>query len=167
MALGLAVYASPGESPHSGARLASRCWSDSPGRAFHPQDSYERFPICFLHLVLLSQASLGASLFSVAHDFTSEISMGPRYSPCGTNPRPLRTPSGGAPRPTARSDCRTIHHDGTCNETWRYSRKITCFGRCGKGESDMDRATGHPTGGWTRIRSTPGLAPWQYWFEPP
>ena|GEM_PF-6843596 len=64
MAPELAVYASPGESPHSGARLASRCWSDSPGRALHPQGSDERFPICFLHLVLLSQASLGAIPFS-------------------------------------------------------------------------------------------------------
>ena len=65
MAPELAVYASPDESPQYGARLASMCWSDSHGRAFHPQGSYERFPICFLHLVLLSQASLGAILFSV------------------------------------------------------------------------------------------------------
>lgn len=33
MALGLAVYASSGESPQSDARLASRCWLDSPVRA--------------------------------------------------------------------------------------------------------------------------------------
>ena len=32
--------------PH--ARLASGCWSGSTGRAFHPQDSNERFQSCFL-----------------------------------------------------------------------------------------------------------------------
>ena len=61
MAPELAVYASPGESPQSGARLASMCWSDSHGRAFYPQGSYKRFQVCFLHPILLSQASLGAS----------------------------------------------------------------------------------------------------------
>ena len=42
------------------ARLASSCWSGSTGRAFHPQGSYERFQSCQLHLILLSQALLGA-----------------------------------------------------------------------------------------------------------
>jgi len=60
MAFGLAVYASPGSLPHHDARLASGCWSGSTGWAFHPQDSAERFQICFLHLILLSQALLGA-----------------------------------------------------------------------------------------------------------
>ena len=45
---GLAVYASPRGLPHRDARLASSCWSDTTGRAFHPQGSYERFPSCFL-----------------------------------------------------------------------------------------------------------------------
>ena len=36
------------------------CWSGSTGWAFHPQDFAERFQICFLHLILLSQALLGA-----------------------------------------------------------------------------------------------------------
>ncbi len=59
-AFGLAVYASPGSLPHHDARLASGCWSGSTGWAFHPQDVAERFQICFLHLILLSQALLGA-----------------------------------------------------------------------------------------------------------
>ena len=57
MAFGLAVYASPGSLPHHDARLASGRWSGATGRAFHPQDSYERFQICFLHFIPLSQAS--------------------------------------------------------------------------------------------------------------
>ena len=60
MASGLAVYASPSELPQLDARLASSCWSGSTGRAFHPQGSDERFPSCRLHLVLHSQAWLGA-----------------------------------------------------------------------------------------------------------
>jgi len=48
MAFGLAVYASPGSLPPHGARLASGRWSGATGRAFHPQDSKERFQICFL-----------------------------------------------------------------------------------------------------------------------
>jgi hypothetical protein len=57
MAFKLAVYASRCGLPHSRARLASGRWSGVTGRAFHPQDSIERFPICFLHLIPLSQAS--------------------------------------------------------------------------------------------------------------
>jgi hypothetical protein len=58
MAFGLAVYASQcGLLPHH-ARLASSCWSDSTGRAFHPHGSAERFQSCGLHLILLSQACL-------------------------------------------------------------------------------------------------------------
>ena len=41
----------------SRARLASRCWSGSPGRAFHPQGSVERFLTHFMWVILLSQAS--------------------------------------------------------------------------------------------------------------
>ncbi len=37
MALEHAVYASPGLLPHHSARLASRCWLDSPARASHPK----------------------------------------------------------------------------------------------------------------------------------
>ena len=62
MAFGLAVYASPGSLPHHDARLTSGCWSGATGRAFHPQGSYERFQICKLHLIPLSQALLGAML---------------------------------------------------------------------------------------------------------
>ncbi len=36
-------------------------WSSSTGRAFHPQDSYERFQICILHFIPLSQACLAQS----------------------------------------------------------------------------------------------------------
>ena len=42
------------------ARLASSCWSGSTARDSHPQDSYERFQSCKLHLIPLSQALLGA-----------------------------------------------------------------------------------------------------------
>ena len=57
MAFGLAIYASQCGLPQPHARLASGRWSGATGRAFHPQDSAERFQICFLHLILLSQAS--------------------------------------------------------------------------------------------------------------
>src|SRR5262249_53156730 len=43
MAFGLAVYASQCGLPTPHARLDSSCWSDSTGRAFHPQGSDERF----------------------------------------------------------------------------------------------------------------------------
>ncbi len=46
MAFGLAVYASQRRLPGRHARLASSCRSGSPGRAFHPQGSAERFPKC-------------------------------------------------------------------------------------------------------------------------
>ena len=61
MAFRLAVYASPDGLPAYDARLASGRWSSSTGRAFHPQDSYERFQICILHFILLSQACLAQS----------------------------------------------------------------------------------------------------------
>jgi hypothetical protein len=48
MAFGLAVYASQCGLPTPHARLASGRWSGATGRAFHPQDSAERFPSCFL-----------------------------------------------------------------------------------------------------------------------
>ena len=43
MAFGLAVYASQAGLPRHHARLASGRWSGATGRAFHPQDSAERF----------------------------------------------------------------------------------------------------------------------------
>ena len=43
MAFGLAVYASQCGLPTSHARLASGRWSGATGRAFHLQDSDERF----------------------------------------------------------------------------------------------------------------------------
>ena len=43
MAFGLAAYASHCGLPAPHARLASRCWSGSPGRASHPQGSAKRF----------------------------------------------------------------------------------------------------------------------------
>jgi hypothetical protein len=61
MAFGLAVYASQCGLLRHHARLASSCWSGSTGRAFHPQGSDERFQICNLHLIPLSQALLGAN----------------------------------------------------------------------------------------------------------
>ncbi len=60
MAFGLAVYASQCGLLRHHARLASSCWSGSTGRAFHPQGSADRFQSCQLHLILLSQALLGA-----------------------------------------------------------------------------------------------------------
>ena len=48
MAFGLAVYASQCGLPTPHARLASGRWSSITGRAFHPQDSAERFQNCFL-----------------------------------------------------------------------------------------------------------------------
>jgi hypothetical protein len=60
MAFGLAVYASWSELPQYHAKLASSCWSGSTGRGSHPQGSDERFQICKLHLIPLSQALLGA-----------------------------------------------------------------------------------------------------------
>jgi hypothetical protein len=48
MAFGLAVYASQDGLPRHHARLTSGRWSGATGRAFHPQDSDERFQICFL-----------------------------------------------------------------------------------------------------------------------
>ena len=57
MAFGLTVYASQVGLPRRHARLASGRWSDATGRAFHPQDSIQRFQSCFLHLILLCQAS--------------------------------------------------------------------------------------------------------------
>ena len=46
MAFGLAAYASQAGLPRHHARLASGCWSGATGRAFHPQDSDEKFPSC-------------------------------------------------------------------------------------------------------------------------
>ena len=60
MAFGLTVYASQDGLPRHHARLVSGCWSSSTGRAFHPQESDERFQSCKLHLIPLSQALLGA-----------------------------------------------------------------------------------------------------------
>lgn len=48
MAFELAVYASQCGLPTPHARLASGRWSGATGRAFHPQDSAERFRSCFL-----------------------------------------------------------------------------------------------------------------------
>src|SRR5437667_10699129 len=53
-----AVYASPLRSPQDDARLASGCLASFSGGIGYPQGSYERFPVCFLHPVLLSQAFL-------------------------------------------------------------------------------------------------------------
>ena len=69
MAFGLAVYASQAGLPRHHARLASGCWPGSPGRAFHPQGSIERFQICFLHLILLSQASWRNAITCCASQF--------------------------------------------------------------------------------------------------
>ena len=57
MAFGLAVYASRCGLPQPHARLASGRWSSATGRAFHPQDSIERFQSASYISILLSQAS--------------------------------------------------------------------------------------------------------------
>jgi hypothetical protein len=49
------TYHSIGHPPP--ARLASRCWSGSPARAFHPQGSYKRFPTHIMFVFPLFQAS--------------------------------------------------------------------------------------------------------------
>ena len=72
MAFRLAVYASQGGLPHHHARLASGRWSGATGRAFHPKDSDERFQICKLHLILLSQALLGA-MASTGASYWSQV----------------------------------------------------------------------------------------------
>ena len=71
MAFRLAVYASPDGLPAYDARLASGRWSSSTGRAFHPQDSYERFQICILHFIRLSHACLAQSDTPKRHRFDS------------------------------------------------------------------------------------------------
>jgi len=65
------------------ARLASSCWSGSTGQAFHPQGSDERFQICKLHLVPLSQALLGANDVApgTKRDFANCRSCGRECSP--------------------------------------------------------------------------------------
>ena len=65
MAFGLAVYASQRRLPGRHARLASRCGSGSPGRAFHPQGSAERFPECYPYIFPPFPSLPGANLFSV------------------------------------------------------------------------------------------------------
>ena len=74
MAFGFAVGTVPNarsaswsELPQYHAKLASSCWSGSTARDSHPQDSYERFQSCNLHLIPLSQALLGANSSSDAH----------------------------------------------------------------------------------------------------
>src|SRR5207245_8504184 len=56
-ALALAVYASSGASGHATQDLLPVV-GHSTVRDLDPQDSYERFPSCFLHLILPSQAFL-------------------------------------------------------------------------------------------------------------
>jgi hypothetical protein len=58
-----AVYASSLGSPQDDARLASGCLASFPGGIGYPQGSNERFPVCFLHPVLLSQACLTQATF--------------------------------------------------------------------------------------------------------
>src|SRR5262249_62397582 len=60
MVFGLAFYASPRGFPRHDARLASGRLSGATGRASHHQGPCERFQNASLHLVLLSQALLGA-----------------------------------------------------------------------------------------------------------
>ena len=52
----LAVYASKAGLPRHHARLASGCWPDSSGRAFHPQGSYKGFQTHVMFVILLFQA---------------------------------------------------------------------------------------------------------------
>ena len=52
-------FAVPVTRPH--ARLASRCWSGSPGQAFHPQGSDDRFQTHVMLVIPLSQACLAQS----------------------------------------------------------------------------------------------------------
>ena len=73
MAFGLAVYASWSELPQYHAKLASSCWSGSTERDSHPQGSDERFQICKLHLIPLSQALLGAIASTSASSASPEL----------------------------------------------------------------------------------------------
>jgi len=61
-----AVYASPLGLPQVDARLASGCLASFPGGIGYPQGSFKRFPVCFLHPVLLSQAFPDATPLSAA-----------------------------------------------------------------------------------------------------
>ena len=90
MAFGLAVYASPDGLPAYDARLASGRWSSSTGRAFHPQDSYERFQICILHFtpfpsLLGAITSTGVSRMSL---FENQNEFYVSYSRLSTDPFP-------------------------------------------------------------------------------
>jgi hypothetical protein len=58
-----AVYASSLGLPQDDARLASGCLASFPGGIGYPQGSFERFPVCFLHPVLLPQAFLTQATF--------------------------------------------------------------------------------------------------------
>jgi len=63
MAFGLAAYVSRDGYPPNRARLASGCWSGSPGQAWHPQGSDRRFLTHLMFVVLLLQASWHNPLF--------------------------------------------------------------------------------------------------------
>ena len=78
MAFGLAVYASQDGLPRHHARLASGCWSGATGRAFHPQDSDERFQssllisssfpkLCLAQCSRPTQKTANRLVHSVAH----------------------------------------------------------------------------------------------------
>lgn len=60
MAFGLAVYASQCPVTRTPRKTRFRPLVRRYRTGFYPQGSVERFQICFLHLILLSQASLGA-----------------------------------------------------------------------------------------------------------
>ena len=83
MAFGLAAYVSPVGCPTCGARLASRCWSGSPGRAFTRRVPTKGFPTHFWSVVLLFQAS--------RHNPSSDVN---RWMTChGLRPRHTATHS--------------------------------------------------------------------------
>jgi hypothetical protein len=65
----LVVYASPVGLPTPDARLTAGCWPGSTRRDSDPLGSNERFPFCFLHHFLLSQASWrnARPLFRIFH----------------------------------------------------------------------------------------------------
>src|SRR6516225_2474552 len=64
------------------ARLASGRWSGATGRAFHPQGSAERFLICFLHLILPSQAFLAQSMWPTRRTLRQELTSVFRAGAC-------------------------------------------------------------------------------------
>ena len=87
-AFGLAVYASRCGLPQPHARLASGRWSGATGRAFHPQDSIERFQIDSYILSPFPKplGAIGHTCVSLRHSVGCGGPIDRRIQPCGNAP---------------------------------------------------------------------------------